>query len=230
MAVQALDERVGEDADVTGCHPHLLRQDDARVEADDVVAARDHVAPPLALDVLLQLDAEGPVVPRRPGSAVDLAGLEDEAPVLCEGDDGFETAGCGHGGSNGPGSGEWPGKRHGATILRARAQRRNASDCPEARQGGAAARGIAAATLCASRSLSEGATMWDFVLRSERDRRSVRHHGVRPRRRGLHLPARPWAVVRLGAHRDRRAHRGRDRRRRRAVVRRSTCSTCSAVR
>ncbi len=82
VAVQALDERVVEHLDVTGGHPHLARQDDRAVEADDVVAAGDHRPPPLPLDVLLELDAQRAVVPRRLGAAVDLAGLEDQAATL----------------------------------------------------------------------------------------------------------------------------------------------------
>src|SRR5690606_11458604 len=101
VAVQALRERVGEDADVAGGDPHLAREDHGRVEADDVVTARDHRAPPLLLDVLLELGAERPVVPRGAGSAVDLARGEDEPAPLGEGDDGVETGGgrgrCGHG-------------------------------------------------------------------------------------------------------------------------------------
>ena len=46
-----------------------------------------HRAPPLALDVLLELDAERAVVPGRPGAAVDLAAGVDETPALGEGDD-----------------------------------------------------------------------------------------------------------------------------------------------
>ena len=39
VAVLALDQRVGEDADVAGGHPDLARQDHRGVQADDVVAA-----------------------------------------------------------------------------------------------------------------------------------------------------------------------------------------------
>ena len=39
---QRLDQRVVEHLDVPGGHPHLPRQDDRRVESDDVVAAGDH--------------------------------------------------------------------------------------------------------------------------------------------------------------------------------------------
>ena len=63
----------------------------AGVEADHVVARGDHGAPPLLLDVLLQLHAERAVVPGGAGAAVDLAGGEDEAAALAEGDDGVEA-------------------------------------------------------------------------------------------------------------------------------------------
>ena len=101
VALQALHERVGEGRDVTGCLPHALRQDDRRVEAHHVAAAAHERLPPLAADVLLELGAEGAVVPRRTGSAVDLARLEDEPAVAGEGDDFVETGLLGHGGSNG---------------------------------------------------------------------------------------------------------------------------------
>src|SRR5699024_8601198 len=65
--------------------------DDRRVEADHVVAALHERLPPLALDVLLERDAEGAVVPRRAGASVDLARLEHEATALREADDGVET-------------------------------------------------------------------------------------------------------------------------------------------
>ena len=101
VAVQALGQRVGEDADVTGGHPDLPRQDHRGVEADDVVPALDDGAPPLPLDVLLELDAEGPVVPGGAGAAVDLAGREDEAPALAEVDDLVEAGGVVLGGRRG---------------------------------------------------------------------------------------------------------------------------------
>ena len=62
-----------------------------------------HRLPPLALDVLLELDAERAVVPGRAGAAVDLAAGEDEPPALAEADDGVEAGFArelgGHGGS-----------------------------------------------------------------------------------------------------------------------------------
>ena len=63
------------------------------VQADDVVARADHVLPPLALDVLLELDAQRPVVPGGAGAAVDLPAGEDEAAPLGEVDDAIERGG-----------------------------------------------------------------------------------------------------------------------------------------
>jgi hypothetical protein len=83
----ALGQRVGELTDVPGGDPGLPGQDHRGVQADDVVPQLDHRPPPLALDVLLEGDPQGPVVPRRPGASVDLATGEDEAAALAEGDD-----------------------------------------------------------------------------------------------------------------------------------------------
>ena len=233
MAVQALDERVGEDADVTGCHPHLLRQDDARVQAHDIGTAGDHVAPPLALDVLLELDAERPVVPCRPRAAVDLTGLEDEPPVLCEGDDGIETAGCGHGGSNGRESGDRPegnDATHPTGGLASRPPGRPGRPAagatgrrsPLREAGRPPARHPRAERPCGYAvriaNLGEGATMWDFLLRMNVvDGPFIITVYALAAAVFIYLLGRGpwWGWI---AHRDRRAHRGRDRRRRRAVV------------
>ena len=92
----ALGQRVDERGDVARGLPHLAGQDDAGIDADDVVAALDDGLPPLPLDVVLQLDAERPVVPGRAEPAVDLAGRVDEPPALAEADDGVHAVG-GHG-------------------------------------------------------------------------------------------------------------------------------------
>src|SRR5690606_6311964 len=60
------------------------RQNDRGVEADNIFPAGDHRTPPLALDVLLQLDAERTVVPRRFGASVDLTARVDQTPALGE--------------------------------------------------------------------------------------------------------------------------------------------------
>ena len=91
MAERALGERVHELGDVTAGLPDLPGQDHRGVQADDVVALGDHRAPPLALDVVLQLDAERAIIPGSPQAAVDLAGRVDEPPSLAQADDGVET-------------------------------------------------------------------------------------------------------------------------------------------
>ena len=90
MALQTFDERIVEHLDVAGGHPHLPRQDDRGVQADDVVASGDHRPPPLPLDVLLQFHAQRPVIPGRPGAAVDLTGGIHQAAALGQVDDGLD--------------------------------------------------------------------------------------------------------------------------------------------
>src|SRR5690606_33504433 len=84
VALEALDERVDEGREVAGGLPHRRREDDRGVQADDVVAPLDHRPPPLALDVLLELDAQRAVVPSGAGTAVDIAALVHEAAALAE--------------------------------------------------------------------------------------------------------------------------------------------------
>jgi len=56
-----------------------------------------HVPPPVALDVVLQLNAERAVVPEAADAAVNLAGLEDEAAALAERDEGLHCVFFTHG-------------------------------------------------------------------------------------------------------------------------------------
>src|SRR5205823_13973385 len=83
-AVAALDEGIGEVLDVTGRLPDARMHEDRAVEPDDVVAELHHRTPPRLFHVVLELDAERPEVPRRAGSAVDLARREDEPSPLRE--------------------------------------------------------------------------------------------------------------------------------------------------
>ena len=68
--------------DVAGRDPDLRVHQDPGIEPDDVVALLDHRPPPGALDVVLELHAERPVVPHGVDPAVDLARREDEAAPL----------------------------------------------------------------------------------------------------------------------------------------------------
>ena len=80
----ALHERVAEAAHVAGRHPHLRVHEDPGVQPHDVVAVLDHRPPPRPLDVVLELDAEGSVVPHGVDAAVDLAARVDEPATLRE--------------------------------------------------------------------------------------------------------------------------------------------------
>ncbi len=118
MAGRALDEWVAEAADVTGGDPDLGVHEDPRVEPDDVLALLDHRPPPRALDVVLQLDAERPVVPDGVDPAVDLGAREHEAAALRErhdrleiGDRGRDVVGSGNGRGVGHGGLQWAAGR-----------------------------------------------------------------------------------------------------------------------
>src|SRR5205807_8537944 len=84
-AVPAFHQWVDEVLDVTGRLPDPRVHEDRGVEADDVLAKLHHRAPPRALHVVLELDAERPVVPGGARAAVDLARREHEAPPFREG-------------------------------------------------------------------------------------------------------------------------------------------------
>ena len=98
VAGRALSERVDERLEVPRCSPHLRREDHRGVEPDDVLTALDDRTPPLTAHVLLELDAEGAVVPRRSRASVDLAAGINKSPALGEIDNGVNAI-EGHGGS-----------------------------------------------------------------------------------------------------------------------------------
>src|SRR3989449_2991913 len=84
LAMLAVDQRIGESRDVPRRLPYLGVHQDGGIEALDVVALVNQRAPPALLDVLLELDAERPVVPHGPEAAVDLRRLKHEAASLGE--------------------------------------------------------------------------------------------------------------------------------------------------
>ena len=84
LAVAAVDHRVRERRHVAAGDPHLRMHQDRRVHPDHVVALLHVRLPPGALDVVLHLHAERPVVPRAGETAVNLAALEDEASPLAQ--------------------------------------------------------------------------------------------------------------------------------------------------
>ena len=85
VALAAFGEGVGEARDVSAGAPDVGAHEDGGVESYDVVAAPNEGLPPGVLDVLLEFDAEGAVVPGAGEAAVYLAALEYEASTLAEG-------------------------------------------------------------------------------------------------------------------------------------------------
>src|SRR5207302_9024766 len=78
----AVDHRVAEPADMARGFPDARVHDDRTVEPDHVVTRLDVVAPPGFLDVPLELDAEGTIIPETIDSAIDLArGKDDPSPL-----------------------------------------------------------------------------------------------------------------------------------------------------
>ena len=87
LAGAAVQQRVGEAGHMAGGDPGLGVHQDGRVEADVIGALLHKLFQPCLLDVVLELDAEGAVVPAVGQAAVDLGAGENEAPVLAQGHD-----------------------------------------------------------------------------------------------------------------------------------------------
>ncbi|CAB4746389.1 unannotated protein [freshwater metagenome] len=82
MALLTFGQWIHKCIDVARCLPNLRRQDDRRIKAHDVIAAANHVLPPLPANIVLELHAIGAVIPGRPRATVNLGGLEDEPTPL----------------------------------------------------------------------------------------------------------------------------------------------------
>lgn len=89
----AVNERVGEAADVAGGVPDLGVHDDGRFDAHDVVAAAHEVVPPAVTDVLFEFYAERTVIEEPVKAAVDFGGRENEAAAFAERNNGFHEVG-----------------------------------------------------------------------------------------------------------------------------------------
>ena len=85
----AVDEGVVEGGDVAGGHPDLGIHEDGGVQTHVIGVLLDELFPPGPLHVVLELHAQGAVVPAVGKAAVNFAAGEDEAPALAEGDDFF---------------------------------------------------------------------------------------------------------------------------------------------
>ena len=89
LGLFAIDHGVGESIHVSRCLPYLRVHDDGRIEALYVVAALHKVAPPSLLNIVTQLDSEGPVVIEAVVAAVDFGGLKNKTAALTQADDVF---------------------------------------------------------------------------------------------------------------------------------------------
>ena len=89
LALLAVHKGVGEAAHVAGGHPDLGVHEDGGVQTHIVGVFLDKFLPPGFFDVVLQLNAQGAVVPGVGEATVDFASGEDEASSLTEGYDFF---------------------------------------------------------------------------------------------------------------------------------------------
>ena len=94
LAVLAVHQRVGESAYVAGSHPCLRVHQDSGVQSYIVLVLLNELLAPRVLDVGLELNAEGAVVPCVSESAVDLTAGVNEASALAEGNDFVEGLFC----------------------------------------------------------------------------------------------------------------------------------------
>ena len=90
LARLAVEQRVGEAGDVTGCDPGLRVHDDGSVETDVVGALLHEFLEPCLFDIVFELHTERTVVPAVCQTAVDFAAGEDKAAVFAEVDDHIE--------------------------------------------------------------------------------------------------------------------------------------------
>ena len=87
IALTAVHQRIGEALEMAGGDPGLGIHQDGGVKTHVVAVFLNELLPPCALYVVLQLNAEGAVVPGVGEAAVDLGAGEDVAAVFAQGDD-----------------------------------------------------------------------------------------------------------------------------------------------
>ncbi len=80
----AVDQRIGEAGHVPRCAPYIRMHYDRRLQAHDVLAAVNDVAPPLVHQVPLELDAQGAVVVGRLQPAINFRRLKHKPAPLAQ--------------------------------------------------------------------------------------------------------------------------------------------------
>jgi hypothetical protein len=91
FAVLVVDQRVVESIHVAAGLPHSGVHEDSGVQTHDVLVELGHGLPPVAADVVLQLNAVRAVVVGGAKAVVDLAALEHEAVLFGMADKGFKA-------------------------------------------------------------------------------------------------------------------------------------------
>ena len=86
FALYALDERILEALDVSRGFPRFRIHEYRRVESVHILAVLHEHAPPDIFYVVLELNAQGPVIPRTCEAAVYLGALIDEPATFGERD------------------------------------------------------------------------------------------------------------------------------------------------
>ena len=84
LAGLAVHQRVVEAAHMAGGHPDLAVHQNRAVQARVIGGFLNEFLPPRALDVVLELHAEGAEIPRIRQTAVDFGAGKDKAAVLAE--------------------------------------------------------------------------------------------------------------------------------------------------
>ena len=87
FALLAVHQRIREAAHVAGGHPHLGVHQNGGVQTHIVGVLLDKLLPPGLLHVVLQLHAQGAIVPGVGKAAVDLAAGENKATALAQSND-----------------------------------------------------------------------------------------------------------------------------------------------
>ncbi len=91
LAGSAVNHRIAKRLLVPARFPYRPVHQNRAIHSDDVVALVDHDAPPVILDIALQLDPERPVIPQPIETAVDFARLKNEAAPFAQANDFFHA-------------------------------------------------------------------------------------------------------------------------------------------
>ena len=93
LGEQAVAQRVAETTHVTGCHQHRVVCEDGTIHTHDIGAFLHVDTPPVILQIALELNTQGTVVPATVQATIDFSGLKNEPSALAKADDFFHADG-----------------------------------------------------------------------------------------------------------------------------------------